>query len=136
MTHLGTLNISYGQKKGQKSNCQFNRLDLLACRWQATYRWKVLDEGYNFFSNLTSIGSLNTKLWASKVEGVLIQGISKLPTWESRDKMTFGCHPMAKHKKYYKEKGGGFPQVRAVVSLVSMCLLVAHPCTKSVPTMH
>ncbi len=35
------------------SNCQFdsqplevgNRLDFLACRWCATYLWKVLDKG-------------------------------------------------------------------------------------------
>ncbi len=27
-------------------------------------------------------------------------------------------------------EGGGFPQVRAVVSLVNPCLLMVHPCTK------
>jgi hypothetical protein len=48
-----------------------NRLDLLACRWRATYHWKALSEGYNFASKLTSIRGLNTKLWASKVVGVL-----------------------------------------------------------------
>ncbi len=37
---------------------------------------------------------------------------------------------MAKHKAYYKGEGGGFPQVQAMVSLVSMCLPVARPCTK------
>jgi hypothetical protein len=35
--------------------------------------------------------------------------------------MTFGVGPMAKHKEYYKGEGGGFPQVWAVVSIVSMC---------------
>jgi hypothetical protein len=62
------------------------------------------------------------------------------PTWESRDKMTFGWHlgvgPVAMHKVHYKGEGGGFPQVRAVVSLVSSCLPVACQCTKSVPTLH
>jgi hypothetical protein len=43
---------------------------------------------------------------------------------------------MAKHKEYYKGEGGGFPQIRAVVSLVSMCLLVACLCTKYALTMH
>ncbi len=104
MTHLGTLNISYGQKKGQESNCQFNRLNLLACRWQATYHQKVFDKGYNFSSNLTSIGSLNTKLWASKVVGVLIQGISRLPTWESQDKMTFGVTPWPSTKNSIRRR--------------------------------
>jgi hypothetical protein len=50
------------------------------------------------------------------------------------------CHldvvPMESHREYYKGEGGGFPQVRAVVSLVSSRLLVACPSTKSVQTMH
>ncbi len=37
---------------------------------------------------------------------------------------------------YYKGEGGGFPQVRAMVSFVSPSLPVAHPNTKSVQTMH
>ncbi len=53
---MATSNASYGQKKGQESNCQFdsqpqivrNHLDFLANRWCATYHWKALDEGYNF----------------------------------------------------------------------------------------
>ncbi len=36
---------------------------------------------------------------------------------------------MARHIVYYKGEGDGFPQVRAVVSVVSLCLLVARPCT-------
>jgi len=37
---------------------------------------------------------------------------------------------------YYKREGGAFPQVWAVVSLVSPCLPVARPCTKSAQTTH
>ncbi len=37
---------------------------------------------------------------------------------------------MAKHKDYYKEEGGGFLQVQAVVSLVSSCLFVPQKCSK------
>ncbi len=45
MTHLDIWNTSYGQKKSQESNWQFdsrplkvrNLLDFLACRWRATY---------------------------------------------------------------------------------------------------
>jgi hypothetical protein len=44
--------------------------------------------------------------------------------------MTLGASPVARHIVYYKGEGGGFPQVRAVVSLVSMFLLVVRPCTK------
>jgi hypothetical protein len=50
------------------------------------------------------------------------------------------CHldvgPMAKHKVYYKGEGVGFPQVRGVVSLVSLSLPMARPSTKSVQIMH
>jgi hypothetical protein len=61
---------------------------------------------------------------------VIIWGILRRPSWESWDKMTFGCRPVAKHRKYYKGEGGGFPQVRNMVSIVSLCLPVARPCTK------
>jgi hypothetical protein len=43
---------------------------------------------------------------------------------------------MARHKKYYKGEGGGFPQVQAMMSFVSLCLLVVHLCTKNAPIMH
>jgi hypothetical protein len=56
IARLDIYNTSYGQKKGQESNWQFdsrplkvrNRPNLLAFRRRATYRWKDLDEGYNF----------------------------------------------------------------------------------------
>jgi hypothetical protein len=47
-----------------------------------------------------------------------------------------GANPMGKHKVYYKGEGGGFPQVRAVMSLVSSTLPMACPSTKSVLVMH
>jgi len=40
------------------------------------------------------------------------------------------------HKVYYKGEGGGFPQVRAVMNLVSSSLPVTHFSTKSVSIMH
>jgi hypothetical protein len=43
---------------------------------------------------------------------------------------------MATHKEYYKGEGGGFPQVQAVVNLVSPCLAMVHLYTKSALTMH
>jgi hypothetical protein len=50
-----------------------NRPDFLVCRWHETYHWKALDKGYNFSLDLISIGGLHTKLWSSKVMGVLGQ---------------------------------------------------------------
>jgi hypothetical protein len=40
--------------------------------WHATYFWKTINKGYNFALNLTSIGGLNKKLWASKMAKVPI----------------------------------------------------------------
>ncbi len=50
---------------------------------------------------------------------VLISGISRLLTWESREKCHLGVVSMSNHRKYYKGEGGGFPQVWAMVSLVN-----------------
>jgi hypothetical protein len=45
---------------------------------------------------------------------------------------------VASQRIYYKGEGGDFPQVRAVVSLVTsvFVLLVARLSTKGAPTMH
>jgi hypothetical protein len=70
MTHLDICSTSYGKKKGQKSNYQFdsqpqkvgNRPDPCACRWSATHHWKALDNRYNFALDLIQIGGLSKKL--------------------------------------------------------------------------
>jgi hypothetical protein len=75
MTHFDIWNTSYGQKKNRVYGLRFdsrplkvaNRPNFLACRCPTTYRWKALDEGYNFSSNLIGIRGLNTKLWVPKV---------------------------------------------------------------------
>jgi hypothetical protein len=138
MTHLDTWNTSYGQKKSKESNWQFdfqslkirNHPDLLACKYNATYRWKDLDKGYNFASELISIKSPHTKLWTPQSHRNPKFGNLGTPTWESQDKMPFG--PVASHRVYYKKEGGDFPQVRAMVSLVNLNLFVARPSIKSV----
>jgi hypothetical protein len=73
---------------------------------------------------------------ALKVARVLILGISGLPLRSPETKCHLGASPMARHRVYYKGKGDGFPQVQAVVNLVSPNLPVAHPDTKSVLAMH
>jgi len=101
IAHLNIWNTSYGQKKGRESNCQFdsqpekvkNWLDLLSCRQLATYRWKALDEGYNFASERTSIRGRLTKLWGSKVAGVPAGAISGLPLGSPGREKSFGCGP-------------------------------------------
>jgi hypothetical protein len=61
-----------------------------------------------FLENLLQLG-FHKKLWASKVVGVLILGISRLLTWESWEKHYLGVAPIMNHIKYYKVEGGGFP---------------------------
>jgi hypothetical protein len=71
------------KRKGRESNCQLNSqplkvenlLDLFAFKWPTTYCWKVVNEGYNFALNMTSIEDLHNKLWASKVVKIPIIGI-------------------------------------------------------------
>jgi hypothetical protein len=54
-----------------------NHFEICACEWNATYRWKALDKGYNFVSHLISIEGLHKKLWPSEVPRILILGVSK-----------------------------------------------------------
>jgi hypothetical protein len=125
MTHLGTSNTSYGQKKDRESNCLFdsrpltvrNHFNFLACMWCGIYSWKGLDKGYNFILN-----HLNRRP-AHKVMGCQNRG-SPGTKWH------LGVSLVVRPREYYKGEGGGFPQVQAVLNLVSPCLHVVRPCTK------
>jgi len=131
IAHLDIRNTSYGQKKGKESNCQFdsrlekvrNRPNLLIFRWCATYRWKVLNKGYNFASDHISIWGRFAKLWGSKVVGVPTWAILGLPLGSPRTKNHLDVGPVERCKVYDKGEGGGFPQVQVVVSLVCPCCL-------------
>jgi len=98
-----------------------NHPDFLACMWCATYRWKALNQIYNFSLDLISIGGLHTKLWAPNPR--------ESQLWELTGSPETKCHldagPVANHRIYYKGEGGGFPQVWAMVSLVSSSLSMA-----------
>jgi len=59
-----------------------------------------------------------------------------LPLGSPETKWHLGVGPVAKHREYYKGEGGGFPQIRAVVSLMNPRLPMARVCTKSAPTLH
>jgi len=63
----------------------------LAAGVRATYRWKALNESYNFASDCTSIGGLLAKLWGSKITGVSASGISGLPLGNPGKEKSFGC---------------------------------------------
>jgi hypothetical protein len=136
--------MSCGQKKGRESNWQFdsrplkirNRPDFFVCRCRATYRWKALDNGYKFASNFILIKGLHIKLCAFKITRLPILGILGLPFKSPGQNAIWMWALWKGHKVYYKGEGGGFPQVWAVVYLVSPNLPVVRPSTKSATVMH
>ncbi len=82
-----------------------------------TYCWKAFNKGYNFVSNLISIGGLYAKLWRPKFVKVPTLAISGLPLGSPGTKSHLNVGPMGSHRVYYKGEGD-FPQVQVVVSLV------------------
>jgi hypothetical protein len=76
--HLDICNPSYGQKKGRESNWQFDSRALKVGNRplsdlrikSATWRWKDLDEGYNFGLDLVAIRLCSRELGAFKVLGL------------------------------------------------------------------
>jgi len=71
-----------------------------------------------------------------KVKGISTLGILGFPFGSPGTKCHLDVGLVERHKVYYKGEGGGFPQVRAVMSLVISSLLVTRPNTKNVQTMH
>jgi hypothetical protein len=128
MSHLDICSPSYGQKKGQESNWQFDSRPLKVGNRplcdvfsrSATWRWKALDESYNFGSNLVSIRVRGEKLWTPKVPGVQTGTVSGLHFGGPGKKNHLDVASARSCREYYKGEGGGFPRVRAVVSQVSL----------------
>ncbi len=129
IAHSDIWNTSYGQKKGRESNCHFDSRPLKVRNRPlsdvrfgiAIRRWKALDESYNFALDRIAIGGLLAKLWGSKVPRVLFGTISGLSRGSPRKNSHLDVASVENCKVYYKGEGGGFPQVRAVVSLVCPC---------------
>ncbi len=96
---------------------------------------KDLDKGYNFALDFIIIQGLHVKLWGPKVVRVPTLAIS-VPFGSLGTKCHLDVGFMERHKIYYKGEGGGFPQVQAVVNLISSRLPVACLSTKNVQTMH
>jgi hypothetical protein len=99
--HLDICSPSYGQKKGRESNWQFDSRPLKVGNLplsdllieSAIPRWKDLDEGYKFGSDLVAIRLRSRELWALKVSGLhpgQFRDDFGTPTRESREKVTFG----------------------------------------------
>jgi hypothetical protein len=85
---------SYGQKKGRESKWQFDSRPLKVRNrclpdvrfGSAIHRWKDLDEGYNFGSDLVAIQLCSRELWWFKVPGVSrICAIWMPPLWRAAE---------------------------------------------------
>jgi hypothetical protein len=138
MSHLNICSPSYGQKKGHESNWQFDSRPLKVrnrpcpdvCSRNATWRWKALDESYNFGSNLVPIRAWGEKLWTPKVSGVQTRTIFGFHFGSPGKKSHLDVASAQNCREYYKGEGGGFPRVRAVMSQVSPSCLWLVPTLK------
>jgi hypothetical protein len=127
MRHLDIFSPSYGQKKGQESNWQFDSRPLKVgnrplpdfCRRSATWCWKALEESYNIFSDLIPIGGLSKKLWMPKVPRVQSGTVLGLHFGSLEKKCHSNVASAESCREYHMGEGGGFPRVQAVVSKVS-----------------
>jgi len=99
----------------------------------ATWHWKALDESYNFGLRLVPIRVRGKELWLSKVLGLQPRTISGLPLGSLGKKGHLNVASVESCREYYMGEGGGFPQVRAMVSQVVQSArgLSQHP--KGVP---
>jgi len=109
-----------------------NRPNPGVCRWSATHHWKALKENYKFASNLIQIRGLSEKLWTYKVPGVQTRTVSRLLLGSPGTNSHSNVGATEWRREYYMGEGGGFPWVRAVMSLMSPKLLVTCPSTKGV----
>jgi len=82
---------------------------------------KLLTRATTLLFNRISIRGLLAKLWGSKVAGVPIWVISRLPLGSPGTKSHLDVGPVERCKVYYKGGRWWFPQVRAMVSLVCLC---------------
>jgi hypothetical protein len=107
--------------------------DFGVCKWSVIHRWKALEESYKFSLDLIPIIDLNKELWPCKVSGVQTGTVSKLFLGSLETKSHSDVDVVERCRDYYMGEGGGFPQVRAVVSFVSAELPVACLSTKGAP---
>jgi hypothetical protein len=126
MSHLDICSPSYGQKKGRESNWKFDSRPLKVrnrplpdgCSGSAAWRWKALDESYNFGSNFVPIRVQGEKLWMPKVPGVQTGTVPGLHLGNPGKKSHLDVTSTRSCREYYKGEGGGFPRIQAVVSQV------------------
>jgi len=103
------------------------------CKSSAIHHWKAFKESYKFALDLIPIRGLNKKLWPCKVLGVQTETILGLLLGSPETKSHSDVGAAERHILYYMGEGGGFPRIRAIVSLVNPELPMACPNTKGAP---
>jgi hypothetical protein len=98
-----------------------NRSDLLSCKQRATYRWKALDETYNFASTSPRSEVCSQSYWAPKSQECPLARFQDSHAGVPGEKSHLDVGPVERSRVYYNGEGGSFPQVWAVVSLVCSC---------------
>jgi hypothetical protein len=142
MTHLDIWNISYGQKKGRKSNWQFdfrplkveNQPDLLACRWHATHCWKGRRRLQLCFRPHLNL-RFACEVMVPKIARVAILAISRLPL-RSLGKKAIWMWASWRGTNYTIRGRWWLPPSPGHGESCDSKLPVVHPSTKSVLTMH
>jgi hypothetical protein len=111
----------------------------VACHIPLESSWQGLQLCFRPYLNCRSID----KVMRPKVTKIPTLRISRLPFGSPRTKCHLDVSLVERHKVYYKGEGGDFPQVQAMMNVVSPSLpvvhpslLVARPSTKSAQTMH
>ncbi len=107
MSHLDMCSTSYGWKKGQKSNWQFdsrplkvgNRPNPGVCSWNEAHHWKSLEDNYNFALDHIPIGGQSWELWAPKVPGVQTGIVSGLLLGSPGTKSHSDVGPMGERRE-------------------------------------
>jgi hypothetical protein len=97
---------------------------------------KLLTRAITLLQTSSQLEVCTQSYGAPKVAGVATLGISELPFGSPRTKSHLDVGLVERHKVYYKGEGGGFPQIQAVMNLMSSNFPVARPSTKSALTMH
>jgi hypothetical protein len=138
MSHLDICNTSYSKNKDQESNWQFdswplkvgNRPKPGVRRWSVTHRWKSSQGNLQVcFRPYPNRRSKQIIMNSQSPESPNRDNF-RTPPWESQDKKPFRCGCRKITQRILYGEGGGFPQIWAVVNLVSPELPVACPSTK------
>jgi len=103
---------------------------------RATYRWKALDESYNFASDHIAIQGLLAKLWGSKVAGVSFGAILGLPLGSPGKNSHLDVASVESYRVYYKGERWWLPPSPGRGESCVSVLPVVRPSTKGALTMH